>query len=440
MLAERPAFSLTAFFDRSFADGLETYLADRFPARVRIIDSTRELKQLGSLATWEEYARVAQSDVAVMDIPKEETESGTVTVTPRPTRTPAPTATPTAVPRETPVPEEESGILESSPEPTDTPEPTATPRPTKAPVDPSAFPAVMELYLLDGTKRTEPISMMRGDLLARAQLLDAYASLLPPEGMLIVSTPPNSVRASRLLTLQDPQGMVSEFEPFLEAVTAENVAVVTGADLLSEHLLAGEYVYFRTDRHWTPYGAYLVTSRMLALTGRTIPPYEAFSKQQEYPFLGNIYRDSRNRQLESNPDTLDIVTPSHPVRVTRYADKSISREMPFIDWNADARDRYTVYLGGPSGRLNVIERTDLPAGSQYRTCLLITDSFGLCAVPYLIEAYDRVLLYDPRYYEPFAMGHISEHVEGYGVEDIYFIADDGSFCGDTFISLCNRQF
>ena len=109
MLAERPAFSLTAFFDRSFADGLETYLADRFPARIRIIDSTRELKQLGSLATWEEYARVAQSDVAVMDIPKEETESGTVTVTPRPTRTPAPTATPTAVPRETPVPEEESG-------------------------------------------------------------------------------------------------------------------------------------------------------------------------------------------------------------------------------------------------------------------------------------------------------------------------------------------
>lgn len=440
MLAQRPAFSLSAFFDGSFADGLERYLADRFPARVRIIDSARELRQLGSLATWEEYARVAESDVAVMDFSEAETESGAVTVTPRPTRTPAPTPEPTAEPPRTLVPEGEAGPSESTPDPTDTPEPTATPRPTKPPADPNAFPAVMELYLLDGTERTDAIRMLRSDLMARAQLLDAYASLLPPEGVLIATMLPNSVRASRLLTLQDPRGMASEFEPFLEAVTAENVTVIAGTDLLSEHLLAGDYVYFRTDRHWTPYGAYLVTSRMVALAGRTVPPYGSFSRQQEYPFLGNIYRDSRNRQLESNPDTLDIVTPSHPVRVTRYADKSIFREVPFIDWNADARDRYAIYLGGPSGRLNVIERTDLPEGSEYSTCLLITDSFGLCAVPYLMEAYDRVLLYDPRYYEPFAMGRISEHVDAYGVQDIYFIVDDGSFCGDTFISLCNRQF
>ena len=114
--------------------------------------------------------------------------------------------------------------------------------------------------------------------------------------------------------------------------------------------------------------------------------------------------------------------------------------MPFIDWNANALDRYTVYLGGPSGRLNVIERLDVSEDGERSTCLLITDSFGLCSVPFLLEAYDRVLLYDPRYYEPFAMGTISGHVEAYGVQDIYFIADEGSFCGGTFFSLCNRQF
>ena len=435
MLAEKPAFSWRAFFDGSFADDLEKYLADRFPGRIGFIDFTRDLRQVGSLATWEDYARVAESDVAVMDIQEEELEA--VTVTPRPTRTPGPTGSPTPAPRTTP---EETQRPESTPAPTATPEPTATPRPTKPPADVNAFPQVVNLYMLDGSERISLAHMSRHQMMDWVKLLNAYASLLPPEGMLLVTTPPNSVRASRMMTLKDPQGMVSEFEPFLEAMTVDNVAAVTGADLLSEHLLAGDYVYFRTDRHWTPYGAYLVTARMMALVGRTVPPYESFSKQQEYPFLGNIYRDTHNRQLESTPDTLDILTPSHPVRVTRYRDKTTSREVPFIDWNADARDRYTVYLGGPSGRLSVIERTDLPEGSEYSTCLLITDSFGLSSVPFLIESYDRVLLDDPRYYDPFSIGHISEHIEAYGVQDIYFIADTGSFCGGTFLSVCNRQF
>ena len=37
-----------------------------------------------------------------------------------------------------------------------------------------------------------------------------------------------------MMTLKDPQGMVSEFEPFLEAMTVDNVAAVTGANRLME--------------------------------------------------------------------------------------------------------------------------------------------------------------------------------------------------------------
>lgn len=437
LLAQRPAFSWTTFRNKSFADDLEKYLADRFPARNRIIDFDRDLRQAGSLASWEDYARAAESDVAVMEFDAEADTQIAVLVTPRPTRTPTPVSSHTPIAAALPT---GSSRPDGEQTPSPSPIPTDTPRPTKVPVDAGSFPSVLRLYLLDGTKETAPLSMARTDVMAWAGLLDAYASLLPPDGLLLVTVPPNSVRASRLLAAEDPQGMVSEFEPFLYAATAQNVLTVTAADLLSRHMLAGEYVYFRSDRHWTPYGAYLVTSRLMELTGRTLPAYDAFSKKQEYPFLGNIYRDSRNRQLENDPDTLDILTPSYPVRVTRYADKTIAREVPYIDWNANALDRYTVYLGGPSGRLNVIERLDAPEDRTNTTCLLITDSFGLCSVPYLLEGYDRIVLYDARYYEPFAMGAISEHVEAYGVQDIYVILDEGSFAGGTYISLCNRQF
>lgn len=437
MLADCPVVSWKTVFDGSFEDQLERFLADHFPARNKIIDYTQDLRQAGSLATWDDYARIAKSEVAVMDFCDETEPDAVAVVTPRPTRMPTPTPKPaqSAEAGTTPLP---SDITEQ--ESSATPVFTNSPRPTKPPRDPESFPAVLKLYLLDGNKETAALSMMRTDLMAWAQLLDAYASLLPPDGHLIVTVPPNSVRASRLLTLDEPKGMVSEFEPFLQAVTSDNVAVVAGADLLSEHMLAGEYVYFRSDRHWTPYGAYLVTAKMLELAGYNLCPYDSFAKTQEHPFLGNIYRDSRNRQLESNPDTLDILTPANPVKVTRYSDRNTSREMPFIDWDADPRDRYTVYLGGPSGRLNVIEKTEKPEEGRCKTCLLITDSFGLCSVVYLLEVYDRVLLYDPRYYEPFAMGHISENAEAYGVQDVFFIADEGSFAGGTFFTLCNRQF
>ena len=89
MLTERPAFSWKTFFDGSFADDLEKYLADRFPGRMGFIDFTRKLRQVGSLATWEDYARVAESDVADMQDQPDVEELPMVT--PRPTRTPAPT-------------------------------------------------------------------------------------------------------------------------------------------------------------------------------------------------------------------------------------------------------------------------------------------------------------------------------------------------------------
>ena len=90
MLAERPGFSLRAFLDGSFADGVEKYLSDRFPGRAGIIDFDRAAKQVGSFATWEEYARVVENDVAIMEREPEELPDEPI-VTPRP---PPATATP----------------------------------------------------------------------------------------------------------------------------------------------------------------------------------------------------------------------------------------------------------------------------------------------------------------------------------------------------------
>ncbi len=440
ILSEKPAFSWKAFFDGSFADDLERYLADRFPGRMGFIDFTRELRQVGSLATWEEYSLVAESDVADMQDPGEVEEAQPM-VTPRPTRTPAPTPTATPEPTPAPTPDPQATLTPTdTPEPTPTPVPTPTPRPTKPPASANDFPGELRVDLLDGTSKRRSYAFMRYKVQRQCSLFDAYASLLPEDGIFAITIVPNAYRANRLLALDDPKGMVSEVEPFIHAMTANNVAAFSTADILSAPMLAGEYVYFRSDMHWTPYGAYLVVSEMLAEAGETLPPYDAFPKTQEHPFLGTLYRDSLNKQMEANPDTLDILTPIRPTVVRRYTTPQKYDEVPFIDDNASPRDRYTVYLGGPKGNWTVVERTDIPEESFEKTCLVISDSYGLCTMPFFAQAYDRAILYDARYYERYVMGAVSGLIESWGVQDIYMILGDAHFSEETFCRLCNAEF
>lgn len=438
MLAELPAFTLSGFFDRSFSDGTESFLSDRFPMRAGIIRTTQSLRQIGNLASFDDYMRVAENNVADMQYQEEQSELEQI-VTPRPARTAEPTPEPTVVPTESAAAVSGTPETAETPEPTATPEPTPTPRPTKAPVNAADFPSQMRCRMLSGEGSRTVYEGEKSRLSKIAALLDAYASLLPEDGVVTFTIIPYSSRANRLLTYRDPQGFSSEIEPFIQAVTANNVSAFCTVELLSEPLLKGEYVFFRSDMHWTPYGAYLVISRLMKEAGETLPPYDAFPKAQEYPFLGTIYRGNPTKQMKDNPDTLDIVTPIHPYRVLRYETSEQYREIPLIVPEASESDRYTVYLGGP-GNLTVIERTDGGSGEN-KACFVLADSYGLCTVPFFAEAYDRVVLYDPRFYTKKQLGPVSDAIERFGVTDIYvMVGDTHTFFDDTFFASCNSQF
>ena len=57
----------------------------------------------------------------------------------------------------------------------------------------------------------------------------------------------------------------------------------------------------------------------------------------------------------------------------------------------------------------------------------------------LLEVYDRVIVYDPRYYVK-TIGSISEWVENLSVKDIYCILSEGYANDESFIRLCNIHY
>ncbi|MBQ5991631.1 MAG: hypothetical protein IJL62_03680 [Clostridia bacterium] len=439
MLAERPSLSLASLADGTFTDAFEKFLSDRFPGRTGMIRASQELRQIGSFASWDDYVQVAENDAADMEFQQELPEEEAI-VTPRPARTAAPTEIPTPEPT-APAATEAAGsdAPVDTPEPTPVPEPTASPRPKKAPANVSAFPDTLRCKLLSGETNRDLYRCQKSALQKICTLFDAYASLLPEDGIFAVTIVPYSSAANRLMTYKNPKGFTSDVEPFIEAVTADNVAAFCAVDLLCEPLMQGEYVFFRTDIHWTPYGAHKVVSRMMEEAGEMLPPYESFPREQEDPFLGTIYRNNPTKQMKNHPDTLDILTPAKAVRVRRYTTPDKYAEIPFIDRNAPSGDRYKVYLGGPNGNLTVIEQTGEEI-ERPKTCFLITDSYGLCTAPFFAEVYDRVLVYDPRFYNKNQMGSVSGIIEQYGVTDIYLIVGDLHAFDDSYFKLCNNHF
>ena len=436
LLADKPEFSLKDFISGDFGEKAEQFLLDHFPFRDNLIMMSKEVRQIGSISTFEDSAKIIEIETEDVQITEEEETEEDVIVTPRPTKTPGPTESPVPV-TETPAPQETvRAEATSTPVPTDTPEPTATIKPTKAPADVNDFPSTLSFYTLFNDGKQRNFSHTRAEVYRQCSLFDSYASLLPDDGVFVMTIVPNSSRATRLMARNNPQGLTSEIEPFIHAMTCDKVTAFSTADLLSKPLLDGEYVFFRSDMHWTPWGAYYAVQKMMDEAQEELPAYSDFPCTQEYPFLGTIYRDSQSKELKNNPDTLDILTTSHPVQVLRYTNKTTCSEIPLIKENASSRDRYTVYLGGSAGPWTEIVNSE----GNGRTCLVITDSYGLCTLPMFAEVYSRVFYYDPRYYSVKQMGHVSELIEENSVTDIFMIIGELHAFDDSFFTFCNRHF
>ena len=228
MLASKPQFSVGALFDGSYTENIEQYLLDHFPFRDNLITISKEVRQIGSISTYDDYAEIIE--IEAEDVQNAEMISDDdIIVTPRPTNIPIPTDT--AAPfTEIPTPKETVGAEAIiTPKPTNTPDPTPTMRPTKEPSKLSDFPSSLAFYTLFNNGKQRNFTHTRSEVYKQCSLFDAYASLLPEDGVFVMTIVPNSNRATRLLAKNNPQGLTSEIEPFIHAMTSNKVTAFSTA-------------------------------------------------------------------------------------------------------------------------------------------------------------------------------------------------------------------
>ena len=179
-----------------------------------------------------------------------------------------------------------------------------------------------------------------------------------------------------------------------------------------------EYVYFRTDHHWTATGAYYAYEQFCKAKGITANPLEGYTVDEYDGFLGSFYRDSgENATMGGNPDT---VVAYHPISTEAMLDYGGSEngqltrgKIIYDESDAPASLKYGAFITGDNA-YSVINNPDVTDGSS---CIVVKESFGNAFVPFLTDHYQTIHVIDYRYWD----GSISAFAAEKGVEDVLFV-------------------
>ncbi len=188
-----------------------------------------------------------------------------------------------------------------------------------------------------------------------------------------------------------------------------------------------EYIYFRTDHHWTALGAYYAYRDFCAVKGITPHELDQFETKTVENFLGSFYGYSNHApELAANADTILAYIPMGTNKLSLLMqDGTMIPEWPIIQNATD----YTVFCAGD----RPWEKITNPQIDDGSACVIIKDSYGDCFIPFLVDHYQNVFVIDPRYYE----GDLTQMILDENIGDIIMMNNVEFLGADTANSILN---
>ncbi len=157
-----------------------------------------------------------------------------------------------------------------------------------------------------------------------------------------------------------------------------------------------EYLYFKTDHHWTALGAYRAYEAFMKTKCEEAAPLGSYNKvDSKNKYLGSIYNMTKNERLENNLDDIWYYKPLLPVEyssINRDGTTWDSSQIIFPSYFEHDR-KYSAFMGGDTAFSHI--KVD---SSMEKKILVIKDSYGNAFIPFLLPHYSDILVADPRYF------------------------------------------
>lgn len=324
------------------------------------------------------------------------------------TASPAPQSSGTSQPAESAV---------SSAQPAEAPTPAPTPSPTPEPTPPPIPDDGSDGYLSSGVYiwQNKAFELFYGSTdaaAAYAQAISGYQQQLPGTTVYNMVVP-NHSEFGLPERIRNDMGCTSQRENlsdvFANYTEGSQVIPVDIYDALDYH--KDQYLYFNTDTHWAPLGAYWAYTAFCEAANQTAAPLSDFTVSTVEGFTGYLYVATGESCLAENPDHIDLYEPGFDYTIELSYDGVSFTELSGM-YAPDEGMGYSMVLWGDNPLVRVTNHDD----ASGRKLLLVKDSYGNAIAPFLAANYSEVHVADFRSFP----GKLPAYCQENGITDVLF--------------------
>ncbi len=256
----------------------------------------------------------------------------------------------------------------------------------------------------------------------KAEVLNAFAKAHPAQKVSLMLVP------NKIEILKDrlpPYAPTDSQADYLDELYSQLSPDINTINLIPRFTdLKNNYLFFKSDHHWTQTGAFRAQEAFfesINMTPRLESEFDVRKVAQD--FLGTL--TAKSGIPTNSPDELNLYVPKAPedlvVNLTEEQKKLTSLyQMDLVD----GQDKYLVYLGGnyPVVRISTTSTKD-------RRLLIIKDSYANAFVPFMTKDFNEITMVDLRYYT----GDVNELVDEYLITDLLILYNINTFNDDHSI-------
>ena len=187
-----------------------------------------------------------------------------------------------------------------------------------------------------------------------------------------------------------------------------------------------EDIYFRTDHHWTPLGAYYAAQEFAKTAGLDFKDISTYNKNTIEDFVGTMYAFTQDPNINNDPEDFIYYTPSNLDEcVTEHYDQDFTNMSEwdfFCNVGDPQHNAYLTFMGGDEQVVRV--KTNVKNGKKIA---IVKDSYGNAIPGYLFGSYEEIYVIDMRYFDLNLVNFVKEQ----GITDLLFTMVTYSAVGEN---------
>ena len=194
----------------------------------------------------------------------------------------------------------------------------------------------------------------------------------------------------RYLPLVEQLSLINSINSYLSLKSNDHINTINVAEELLKN--KDDYIYYKTDHHWTSYGAYLAYLAYMDYLGLEIVDINNLEKITINNFLGTYYNRSKYFKADS-----DFITYYNILGLHIEIDGKEQLSLMDLD-KFKGSDKYSAFLWGNNGLTKVINE-NISEERKGSSILIFKDSYANSFIQFLSYNYEIIDIIDLRYFK-----------------------------------------